>query len=178
MSMGVGAYFYARSLKAGEVYGTQHIGWWKYAFLSSPGERACRYVKRARQLPFGEGGNRVVGEVSETIIRSDQNWSCGKLGLPLQAVSELRHGDGLPSAGYYYVKVGAERGGANGEGGDPIRRIRRDRMIQEDGNRAHHDLPTSLVSSISAAHEPGSRLRYRPSKAPTEPDELLGLLAS
>ena len=101
MSMGVGAYFYARSLKAGKVYGTQHIGWWKYTFLCSPGERARRYVKRARQLPFGESGNRVVGEVGETIIHSDQHWSCGKLGLSLQAVSELRNGDGLPSAGYY-----------------------------------------------------------------------------
>src|SRR6266568_8867733 len=157
MSMGMSSYFDAFRLKAGKICGSQHIGWRKYTFLCSPGERARRNVKRARQLPFGESGHRVIGEVGEAIIHGNQHGPRRKLGLSLQPVSELRNGHGLSSAGHYHVEVVAERDGTDGESRDPIGRVGRDRMIQENRNRAHHDVLRSAVRAKAMTSSGRSR---------------------
>src|SRR5437764_111019 len=138
MSMGMCAYLHAFSLKARKICGPQHIGWWKHTFRCFSGERARRNVQRARQLPLGESGHRIVGEVGEAVIYGYQHRPRRKLGLSLQAVSELRNGDGLPSAGYDHIEVGAERDGTDGEGGDPVGRVGRERMIEENRMRTHN----------------------------------------
>jgi hypothetical protein len=136
VSMGMGAYLHPGRLEAGEVGRAQHAGWRKHAFVASPGESTGCYVERARQLPFGQGRHRVVGEVGEAVIHGDQHRPRRKLSLPAQAVSELGDGDGLPPAGYDGIKVSTEGGGGDGEVRDPVGRADRDGVVKEDGNRA------------------------------------------
>src|SRR5579875_78077 len=151
--MGMGPYLYPGSLEAGKVRGPQHVGRREHTSLISLAEGTRRHVEGAWQLPFGEGRHRVAGEVSEAVIRRDQDRADRERPVPAQAVGELRDGDRLQAAGYHHVKVSAEGGGADGERRDPVGRIGGHGMVQEDGDRVHDDLPPFMASSVSAAAE-------------------------
>src|SRR5579875_3485999 len=91
--MGMGPYLYPGSLEAGKVRGPQHVGRREHTSLISLAEGTRRHVEGAWQLPFGEGRHRVAGEVSEAVIRRDQDRADRERPVPAQAVGELRDGD-------------------------------------------------------------------------------------